>query len=159
MTAPAPVGLGATGPFGVDPVGPSRPSRPSQAPVWLLGAAAAWSVGLIVAGLSVSPSLIQVNGGKVLVPLTMPLMVVLLISGLLWFRARRHVGGAGPLAWVLSALLDLLALAGLLTIGIFVLPVAALVAIACALTPPRHDPVLGARLEVHTRTTAPTGRA
>jgi hypothetical protein len=125
----------------------------------LLGAAAAWSVGLIVAGLSVSPSLIQVNGGKVLVPLTMPLTVVLLISGLLWFRARRHVGGAGALAWVLSALLDLLALAGLLTIGIFVLPVAALVAIACGLTPPRYDPDRDGRLEVHTRTTVPAGRA
>jgi hypothetical protein len=97
-----------------------------------LAAAAACSVGLIAAGLLLSPSLVEVNGEKVLVPLAMPLMVVVMVSGLLWFRARRHVPGAGVAAWSLSVLLDLLALAGILTIGIFVLPVAVLVTVACA---------------------------
>jgi hypothetical protein len=124
---------GASGP----PVGPGpdplRTETSSPAPVWTLIAAAVWSMGLMAAGLWISPSLVAVNGVKVLVPLGLPLAVVLLVSALLRFRTWRGASGAGALAWSLSVLLDLLALAGVLTIGIFVLPVAALVSVACAL--------------------------
>ena len=89
-----------------------------------------------MAGLSLSPSLVAVNGAKVLLPLAAPLSVVVLVSGLLWFRRWRGSSGAGVLAWTLSVLLDLLALAGLLTIGIFIMPVAVLVSVACALNQP-----------------------
>ena len=102
----------------------------------MLVAAAAWSVGLIVAGLCLMPSLVAVNGPKVLLPLAAPLSVVVLVSGLLRFRTWRGSSGAGVLAWSLSVLLDLLALAGLLTIGILILPVAVLVSVACALMRP-----------------------
>ena len=116
---------------------------------WLLLPAALWSVGLLVAALSVpvydsevshpggsvsraSATLVQVNGMKVLVPVGVPLVVVGLVAAVLRHRRRRGKEGAGVLAWASAGLLGLLALVGVLTVGFFVLPVAVVVMVVCA---------------------------
>jgi hypothetical protein len=111
---------------------------------WLLLPAALWSVGLVVAALlvpvydteagsSVSATLVQVNGMKVLIPVGVPLVVVVLVAAALIYRRSQGKRGAGALAWAFAGLLCLLALVGILTIGIFVLPVAVVVMVVCGL--------------------------
>jgi len=116
---------------------------------WLLFPAALWSVGLVVAALlvpvydtgasqpgrsasSVSTTLVQMNGMSVLIPVGVPLAVVGLVAAALGHRRSRGKQGAGVLAWIFAGLLGLLALFGMLTIGIFVLPVAVVVMVVCA---------------------------
>ena len=116
---------------------------------WLLLPAALWSVGLVVAALlvpvydtgasqpgrsasSVSTTLVQMNGMRVLIPVGVPLAVVGLVAAALRHRRSRGKQGAGVPAWILGGLLGLLALVGMLTIGIFVLPVAVVVIVVCA---------------------------
>ena len=116
---------------------------------WLLLPAALWSVGLVVAALlvpvydtgasqpgrsasSVSTTLVQMNGMSVLIPVGVPLAVVGLVAAALGHRRSRGKQGAGVLAWIFAGLLGLLALFGMLTIGIFVLPVAVVVMVVCA---------------------------
>jgi hypothetical protein len=91
-----------------------------------------WSAGLIAAAVLVSPSLVQVNGPKVLIPVCAPLAVVALVALALTIARWRTTRWPVVVAWVLASLLDGLALVGMLTIGIFVLPVAVAVTVACA---------------------------
>ena len=95
--------------------------------------AAVWSTVLVVAALTLgSPTLVQVNGADVLVPVGFPLVATVVVSGALWRRRRRARPGPGPLACVVTGLVWLLVLAGMLSIGIFVAPVLVLLVIACA---------------------------
>ncbi|HEY4946868.1 MAG TPA: hypothetical protein VII19_03145 [Acidimicrobiales bacterium] len=87
---------------------------------------------MIIAGLLVRPSPVLVNGAKVLIPLGFPLVAVALVALALWLRRRHSMRWAGVVARVLAALLDGLAVLGVLTIGIFVFPVAVAVTMACA---------------------------
>ena len=109
------------------------PGKVVTRPWWLLPAAGLWAVGLVVASYLVRPSLEQVNGPLVLLPLGAPLVVVLLVT-LFLAVARPTVRWPMVVAWVLAALLDGLALVGMLTIGVFILPVAGMVTVACALS-------------------------
>lgn len=149
----------------IDSAGPRKEGgaapAASRAPVWLLGSAAIWSVGLVVAGLVVplystssstavngstgstgsiqvragpSATLLQVNGMKVLVLLGIPLAVVVLVAGALRLRRRHLARWPGFVAWTLAGVLDCFAILGLMTIGPFVAPVAGLVTVACALS-------------------------
>ena len=102
-------------------------------PVWLLPAAGVWSAALIAAALLVSPSLVEVNGPKVLVPVSAPLVVVVMVSLALAVARRRRSRWPTVVAWVLAGLLDCLALVGMLTIGVFLLPAAIAVTVACAM--------------------------
>ena len=105
-----------------------------QTPLWLLAAAGLWSAGLIGASFWVRPSLIQVNGAKVLLPVSAPLAIVALVVLGLSLARRRSARWASIVSWVLAGLLDCLALVGMLTIGIFILPVAIAVTAACAMS-------------------------
>lgn len=132
------------------------PDRPTRVLLWI---GAAWSAALVVAALlvpayttgatsspgplgtgspkgppalSTTATLVQVNGIKVLALVGLPLVVVALVAWALGRRRARGQAGAGPVAWTLTVLVGLFALAGMLTIGIFVLPVAVLLVVACA---------------------------
>ncbi|MHB8296788.1 MAG: hypothetical protein ACYDH5_19690 [Acidimicrobiales bacterium] len=155
-----------------------RADRPTRV---LLGAAALWSVGLVVAALtapaysstsasSSSPSspsgasghptttptmhvmhtsatLVQVNGlgsrvgFAVLAPVSLPLLAVVVVAFALWRRRKSETPGAGSLAWLVTVLLLGVALLGMLSIGLFIGPVAVILAVACARSsgvPARH---------------------
>ncbi len=124
--------------------------------------AAVWSVGLVVAGAVVpaydsstttitststpgsvprthqvaahqtTATLLAVNGPKVLVLLALPLLATVIVAGLLAWEHSRGRPGAVVAAWVVTALVGLVAQAGILTVGSFVLPVPALLDAACA---------------------------
>jgi hypothetical protein len=114
---------------------------------WLLGVAAVWAVGLVVAALvapayrsttstgngfvNSSATLVHENGMRVLIPVSIPLVAVGVIGVAL--RHRRRVGkpGAGPVAWVVVALLGVVTILGMLSIGIFILPVTGLLIAVC----------------------------
>jgi hypothetical protein len=115
------------------PPPPYLPPRSAGRPLWLLAAAGLWSAGLIAASFSVRPSLIQVNGPKVLLPVSAPLAIVALVALGLTVARRRSARWATVVSWVLAGLLDCLALVGMLTIGVFILPVAIAVTAACAM--------------------------
>ena len=83
--------------------------------MWLLGAAGVWSAGLIAAAVLVRPSLVQVNGPKVLIPVGAPLAVVAMVALALAVARRCSVRWPTVVAWVLAGLLDCLTLAGMLT--------------------------------------------
>ena len=127
-------------------VKPSRkPGRVSS--VALLGAAI-WGLGLVVAGFLVpayqstemsssgeltqrTETLVGMNGPGVLVVLAVPFLVTLLVASALLARSRR---AALPFAWALTALLAVFNLVGMLTVGVFVLPVTAALVVACGMS-------------------------
>lgn len=111
--------------------------------------AAAWGVGLVVAGFFApvyqaeklsSPgeltrgteTLVGMNGPGVVVVLAFPLLATVVVAGALLLRPRR---GALPVAWGLTALLAAFTLLGMLSIGLFVVPVASALVVACASAP------------------------
>ena len=109
------------------------PSAPAgRRPRWLLSAAGVWSVGLLAAALLIRPSLVQVNGPKVLLPVGAPLAVVVMVALALAVARRYPWRWPTVVAWVLAGLLDCLTLVGMLTIGVFLLPVAIAVTMACS---------------------------
>jgi hypothetical protein len=119
-----------------------------------LAAATLWSLALLVAALTVpvysessstttsdgssmeettSATLVEVNGTAVLVTLAIPLVASLVVAVVLFARQRVAEGrGAwlGVVAWLAVAVCGALALLGLLSIGVFVLPVAVALAVA-----------------------------
>lgn len=102
----------------------------------LLGAAAAWSVlVLLVGSLLLTPE----NGDGVVIVLSIPLLLVGLFVGALARRRSQHRLGPGALAWVLAGCASLMCLVGALTIGIFLVPVAALLLIVCGRAQGRGD--------------------
>lgn len=110
----------------------------------LLGAAA-WGLLLVVAGFLVpayqstgmsssgeltqsSETLVGMNGPGVALVLALPLLVTVLVACALLLRARR---AAIPVAWALTALLAVFNVLGMLTIGVFIVPVTAALVVAC----------------------------
>ena len=128
------------------PVTGTRADRPTRI---LLATAALWGVGLVIAA-AVAPAyrstsasssgtvthtsatLVQENGVRVLAPVSAPLLAVGAVTFSLWHRRRREQRGAGTLAWTVVALLGGFTLLAMLSIGVFILPVVVLVAVACA---------------------------
>ena len=110
-------------------------------PFGLTAAAFAWAAALVPLGF-LAPvyagdgpdSLVAVNGPGVLAVLAAPAVV----AGLVWFLLHRRCsrGGSATAAWGLIGLLGALSLLGAATIGLFVAPVAALLALAAAHTTP-----------------------
>ena len=99
-----------------------------QVSLVLLLAATAWSALILVVG---SLVLIPENGNGVVIILSMPLVLVGLFSAALAWRRVHHKPGPGAVGWILAGLTALLSLVGILTIGIFLMPVAALLFIVC----------------------------
>jgi len=81
-------------------------------------------------------SLIQENGAKVLIPLSVPLMIVLIVAGLMWRRRRAGRVLVGPVAWGAVVVLGIVTFLSLLTIGPFILPGTVLLLIACVVATP-----------------------
>ena len=94
-----------------------------QASLVLLLAAAGWSALILVVG---SLVLIPENGNGVVIILTMPLVLVGVFSAALAWRRVHYKPGPGAVGWIIAGLTALLCLLGILTIGFFVMPVAAL---------------------------------
>jgi hypothetical protein len=105
-----------------------------------------WGTGLIAAALLVpvyssagapgsgtvtggSATLVGVNGWTALLVASAPLAGTAVAGYALWRRAGTD--GAGVLAWAVVALLAVFTLAGILTIGVLVLPVTIALAVAC----------------------------
>lgn len=123
-----------------------------------LAVAAVWSVGLLVAAVTVpvysgvtststsegttplvatSATLVEENGRGALLPVGLPLLFTAATAGLLVARSRHR--WAGAVAWVPVALCAALAVLGILTIGVFIAPVAVALAVAAA-SPPAVSP-------------------
>lgn len=117
---------------------------------WIaLAVAFIWSIGLLVAAAVVpvysgtsetSPggherhhtgTLVEVNGSGVLLAVGVPLLATILVSFAL--LARGAYKGAGPIAWTLVGLLGAFNVLGMLTIGVFLVPITACLVVACAL--------------------------
>jgi hypothetical protein len=103
-------------------------------PVYSSSASSAPSGGSVA---SASSTLVQVNGLGVLAPVGLPA----LIAAVIWFALHRKCSRgsrvAGHAAWALIWLLVAFCLAAFASIGMFVVPTAALLAGAAALTPSR----------------------
>ena len=147
--SPAPRGSTRRGPTGAV-TAPGRRARIA------LAAALTWSLLLLVASV-VAPAystqtvtsegtstrstvtLVQENGWGVLGVIALPLVAVLLVTVLLLPASTRQLGvrRARALAWVVVAGLGMLGLLSLMTIGLFLLPVAVTLALVVGtLTPP-----------------------
>jgi hypothetical protein len=81
-------------------------------------------------------TLVQENGAKVLIPVGLPLVLTLGIAFLMWLRYRHHRPLVGIGVWICLGLLLALSLLGILSVGIFILPVAILVVFAVAYASP-----------------------
>jgi hypothetical protein len=112
-----------------------------------------WGIGLIVAAVLVpvyssqtvsldggttassSSTLVEVNGAGVLIPVSVPAAVAFLV----WIALRRKCTRGGRIsayvAWSLIGILFALSVLAILSIGLFILPVAGLLAGAAGLTP------------------------
>lgn len=108
-----------------------------------------WSIALIVGAFTVpmydsdavsssasgsgsTATLVEVNGRSCLTYVAIPLVVTLVVAALLWHRrpARRSLLVC---AWVCTALFGLVTTVGMLTIGIFLVPVAAALVVVCTM--------------------------
>ena len=72
---------------------------------------------------TVSQTLVQANGGKVIVIVAIPLVGALLAIWAIVVRLRRARKGVGIFTWLVIGVLGAFALLGMLTIGPFVAPV------------------------------------
>jgi hypothetical protein len=89
------------------------------------------SVRIIATG----STLVSVNGFAAVIPVAVPAVVSALVWLALHWKRSRGSGTAGVLAWVLVGLLWAFCLVGAFTIGLLVVPVAALLAYATLRTP------------------------
>jgi hypothetical protein len=78
-----------------------------------------------------SSTLVGVNGARAVPIVSLPLLAVTVVAGALTARRRRGHTGAGPVAWTATGLVIVGSTLGILTVGPFLIPVAALVSVAC----------------------------
>ena len=115
-------------------------------------AAFVWSMGLVLAALLVpaysgqttsssnglslsSATLVEVNGAAVLIPVALPAVLALLI-GLAMRRGYSHGRDwTRAAAWIMLGLLWVLVAVSILSIGVFIIPVAVLLGLALRLMP------------------------
>jgi hypothetical protein len=124
----------------------------------MLASAAVWALGLGVAAMTVPfysgestsgstsvtsggtptmvtrathSTLLQVNGFKILIPVLVPCLAVALVATGLTRRRKAHKAGPGPMASTAVVLLAAGTLAAILSIGILVVPVEALLLSSC----------------------------
>src|SRR5262245_23298033 len=79
-------------------------------------------------------TLVVANGLGVVVVLAVPFVVTVLVGCALALRAQR---GALPAAWTLTGLLAVLTFLSLPSIGLFIIPITASLAVACATSHPQ----------------------
>jgi hypothetical protein len=132
--------------------------RAGRQAFWLTVAAFAWSAALVGAAFvlplygssstsstgahfSAGPTLIDVNGPSALIPMGIPLVVVALVWAALHRKCAR--GGRIPnaIAWSFAGVLAAGCLVAIASVGLLILPVAALLLCATATTPSGGAPV------------------
>lgn len=105
-----------------------------------------WSVGLLVAALVVpvyscagtcsgGGTLVDVNGTGVLLVMAVPALLTVIVWAALWRKASNGGRASTWVAWLAVSALGIFSLLGILSIGIFVLPVFVLLACAASSTP------------------------
>jgi hypothetical protein len=97
---------------------------------WWLTAAIIFGAGLVVAAFTVSAydgtisqTLVQANGGKVVFIVATPLVGAILAFSTILVRLNHERSGVGIFTWLIIGILGVLALFGVLTIGPFIAPV------------------------------------
>ena len=97
---------------------------------WWLAASVVFGAGLLVAAFTVSvyngtvsQTLVQANGKRVIVIVAIPLVGALFAIGTIVARLGSARSGVGIVTWLVIGVLGALALLGVLTIGPFVAPV------------------------------------
>jgi hypothetical protein len=99
-----------------------------------------WSIGLLVAALFApaygSATLVDENGTRVLVVIAVPAVISAAVWLALWRKCTRGGSVSGVVAWTCVSLLAVFCLLALASIGMFVIPVAVLLAWAVSETPP-----------------------
>jgi len=78
-----------------------------------------------------SATLVNENGSGVLLIIGVPLLVTVIVGCALWRRGTRR--GAGPIAWTVTGLLAGFNLVAMLSIGPYIMPVTACLAVACTI--------------------------
>jgi hypothetical protein len=104
-------------------------------PVYSGESASATSGGISIARDAMSSSLVAVNGIRILIPVAIPAVLTVLVWIALHRKCSRSSQAAGVVAWVIVGLLSAFCVVGALSIGLFIVPVAALLACAASLTP------------------------
>jgi hypothetical protein len=98
-----------------------------------------WSIGLLVAALLApaygSATLVDENGSGVLLVMAVPAVISAAVWLALWRKCTRGGPVSGVVAWTCVSVLAVFCLLGLASIGLFVIPVAALLAWAASVTP------------------------
>jgi hypothetical protein len=130
----------------------------------LTAGALVWALGVVLAALLLpafngqtvtnelngvtltTATFVQVNGAWVLIPVVAPVAVTVLVAVAL--RARRTNGPSwvGPAAWAAIALVLVLALVTIASIGAIMLPVVVLLGLAMRLVPAATDHTRGREL-------------
>ena len=97
---------------------------------WWLMASVVFGAGLLAAAYTVpayngtvSETLVQVNGGKVVFIVAIPLVGALLAIWTIVTRLRHARRGVGIFTWLIVGVLGAFAMLGMLTIGPFIAPV------------------------------------
>lgn len=126
---------------------------------WMaLAVAVVWSAALIIAATRApvyrsttetssgtvthdSATLVEENGPAVLLPIGVPLLVSVIVGYALWRREASR--GAGPVAWTFTGLLAGFNLVAMLSIGPFLVPVTASLAVACVMRQARTRAAAG----------------
>lgn len=114
-------------------------SSPGRRAFVLAVLAFVWSVGLLAAALFApaygSTTLVEENGSSVLLVVAFPTIISAAVWLALWRRCTRGGAVSGVVAWTCVSLLGLFCLIALASIGLFVIPVAVLLACATSVTP------------------------
>jgi len=82
-------------------------------------------------------TLVQENGLKVLIPISLPLVAVAVVTYGLRRRKKHGLSGAGGATWGVAIAVCALCLLAVLTVGPFMMPVAVLLVLACVRAPLR----------------------
>jgi hypothetical protein len=108
-----------------------------------------WSLGLLVAALVVpvygTATLVGENGEHVLLVAGAPVALCIVVWFALWRRCSRGGLISGYVAWAGVCVCGMLCVVGIFSIGIFVLPVTVLLALAASLTPSKGPPAPGGK--------------
>ena len=116
----------------------STHSAPGRRAFVLTVLAFVWSVGLLAAALFApaygSTTLVEENGSGVLLVVAFPAVISAAVWLALWRRCTRGGAVSRVVAWTCVSLLGIFCLIALASIGLFVIPVAVLLACATSLT-------------------------
>jgi hypothetical protein len=123
----------------------------------LTAGALVWALGVVLAALLLpafngqtvtselngvtlkTATFVQVNGAWVLIPVAVPVLVTVLVGVALHARRTNGPSWVGPAAWGAIALVLVLALVTIASIGAIMLPVVALLVLAMRLVPATTD--------------------